>query len=161
MARQSKSLAAHVRDGTFRPSAHLHLLVSGADLPVKTPDPNPTPAMTRLTARLRELQVEARDVRSAEVRYDLAREFGRVAGDYVKARDHAPPDDEDVVAGLRELRAALRIGEDAGRAQRGEPARPWTPDWMTRSGCPCRRAMTVTWQRRCSQGRMPTPYARR
>ena len=71
---------------------------------------------------------EARDdwneVSSDEVRRDIAGTFSKLVLEYVEARDHALPPDEDVVAGLREMRAAYRVAEDAGRDQRGDAPRP-------------------------------------
>ena len=47
----------------------------------------------------------------------------------VEPRDHALLDDEDVIDGLRELRAAFRIAKDSARAPRGEPPHPLAERW--------------------------------
>ncbi len=46
---RAKSLLDHVRDGTFRPRMHTAVLAREA-LPVKPPDPDPTPARRRQRA---------------------------------------------------------------------------------------------------------------
>ena len=111
MPRQAKTLLEHILDRTFRPTAHQRLL-AGVDLPLNPPHRNPTPAMTRLWARLRAQQSEFRDVSSVEVRHDLAHQFGSTAREYMDAVDYGQLRPEDDVAGLAEILAV----NDAARA---------------------------------------------
>jgi hypothetical protein len=52
--------------------------------------------------------------------------FGRVLGEYCRLRERSRgvPDPEDVIDGLKELRAAVPGSQDQGRAERGDPPRP-------------------------------------
>jgi hypothetical protein len=112
MARQAKRLIDHVVDRTFRPSTHQRLLV-GEDLPLNPIHPAPTPAMTRLWARLRALQSEHRDVSSVEVRHDLATQFGRTAREYMDAVGYSRMNPLDDIAGLRGAWETVERGRQA------------------------------------------------
>ena len=111
--RPAKTLLEHVRAGTFRPERHGKLL-AGEELPVRPLRRGPSPAASRIWARMRELQHEYREVGPVEVRHDLARAFSQLANDYSSAAQ-TQRDPLEELDGLREIvtvnRCAVRIYE--------------------------------------------------
>lgn len=112
MRRQAKRLVDHVLDRTFRPTAHQKLLAS-IELPLDPPQRDPSPAMTRLWNRLRQLQSEFRDVASVEVRHDLATAFGKTAREYMDAVGYSQMNPLDDILGLREAIETIERGRQA------------------------------------------------
>ena len=86
-------------------------------LPIKPPDGDPTPAMSRLWSRLRSIQSEFRDVTSVDVRHDLALAFSRGVAEYHDAAARAHRDPLDEIAGLR---AITTVNQYAWRVYRAE-----------------------------------------
>lgn len=101
----------HIRAGTFRPERHGKLL-AGEDLPVKPLHRDATPAMSRVWGRMRELQFEYRDVKSVEVRHDVALAFSRLANDYLDAAARSRRDPLKEIDGLAEIIAINRYARE-------------------------------------------------
>jgi hypothetical protein len=100
--RPAEKLIDHVLRGTFRPERHQAIL-NGEDLPQKPPHAAPSPAMSRLWDRTRDIQSEFRASQSAEVRRDLAVDFSRLAGEYMKAAAAPRRDPAKDIPGLGEM----------------------------------------------------------
>ena len=100
--RPAKRLADHILEGTFRPKDHQRVL-AGEDLPQKPPHPSPSPAMARLWDRMRDVQSEFRASLSVEVRRDLAVDFSRLAGEYMKAAKSPRRDPSKDIAGIGDI----------------------------------------------------------
>jgi len=117
--RPSEKLIDHVLRGTFRPERHQGLL-NGEDLPQKPPHPGPSPAMTRLWDRTRDVQSEFRLATSAEVRRDLVVDFSRLAGEYMKVARAPRRDPTKDIPGIGEMlkvnRRAIADAQARGEA---------------------------------------------
>ncbi len=105
--RPHKKLLEHVLADTFRPREHGRIL-SGEDLPLKPPHPDPSAGMVRIWGRLRAAQDEYRVTESVEHRHDLALEFSRLGSEYLEAVQRARRDPSKELDGLAEILAVNR-----------------------------------------------------
>lgn len=127
--RPPKRLIDHVLGRTFQPKRHGTVLL-GESLPLRPPHPDPSPAMKRLWARLRELQSEYREVSSVEVRYDIVLAFSHGVEEYMGAVVRSSRDPLKDLDGLAEIiecnRRARRnaAAAEARAASRAEQRRP-------------------------------------